>query len=327
MHIGYHASHEQFAPGKLIELVKRAEKAGFTAGMCSDHFKPWNNRQSESGFAWSWLGAALQGTSLPFGVVSAPGQRYHPAIIAQAAATLAEMFPDRFWIAVGSGQLMNEAITGDKWPTKKERNERLLKCVRIIRALWEGKTVTYQGHVRVEEAKLYSLPERPPLLLGAALTPETAAWVGEWADGLITVSAQEEQLSEMIKAFHSGGGKGKPMYMQMKISYALTEEEALKGAWEQWRSTILKSSVNTELRSPEVLDAAAEFVKPEDMRDYVHISSDINKYVNWIDKYTGMGFENIYAHNVNLDQQRFIDDFGKHVLPALQASRAVGAGK
>jgi coenzyme F420-dependent glucose-6-phosphate dehydrogenase len=327
MHIGYHASHEQFAPGRLIELVKAAEKAGFTAGMCSDHFKPWNNRQNESGFAWSWLGAALQGTSLPFGVVSAPGQRYHPAIIAQAAATLAEMFPDRFWIAVGSGQLMNESITGDRWPTKKERNERLLECVRIFRALWNGQTVTHHGRVRVEEAKLYSLPERPPLLFGAALTPETAAWVGEWADGLITVSAQEEQLNELIKAFHSGGGKGKPMYMQMKISYALTEEEALKGAWDQWRSTILKSSVNTELRSPEVLDAAAEFVKPEDMRDYVHISSDINKYVDWIDKYIGMGFENIYVHNVNLDQQSFIDDFGEHVLPALLTSRDVSAGK
>jgi coenzyme F420-dependent glucose-6-phosphate dehydrogenase len=327
MHIGYHASHEQFAPGKLLEHVKAAEKAGFTAAMCSDHFKPWNNRQNESGYAWSWLGAALEGTSLPFGVVSAPGQRYHPAIIAQAAATLAEMFPDRFWMAVGSGQLMNESITGDRWPTKKERNERLLECVRIIRDLWEGRTVTYHGHVHVEEAKLYSLPERAPLLFGAALTPETAEWVGEWADGLITVSAREEQLNEIIKAFRSGGGKGKPMYMQMKISYARSDEDALQGAWEQWRSTILKSSVNTELSSPEALVAAAEFVKPEDMRDYVHISSDINRFVNWIDRYIEMGFENIYVHNVNLDQKLVIEDFGEHVLPALLPARSVVVGK
>src|ERR671912_30728 len=123
--IGYHASHEQFTPGELIEYVVAAERAGFASVMSSDHFAPWSDAQGQSGFAWSWLGAALATTSLPFGVVNAPGQRYHPAIVAQASATLAVMFPDRFWIAVGSGQLLNEHITGDRWPAKPERNERL----------------------------------------------------------------------------------------------------------------------------------------------------------------------------------------------------------
>src|SRR5690606_28228959 len=170
---GYHASHEQFPPSALLDYVQRAEAAGFSAAMCSDHFMPWSETQAESGFAWSWLGAALQATQLPFGVVCAPGYRYHPAIIAQAAATLAEMYRDRFWIAVGSGERLNEHITGEAWPPKAERNARLRECADIMRALWAGETVTHRGLVHVEEAKLYSLPERPPLLVGAALSEET----------------------------------------------------------------------------------------------------------------------------------------------------------
>ena len=139
--IGFHASHEQIDPRSLLAAVQAAEAAGFQAAMCSDHFSPWSARQGESGFAWSWLGAALQATSLSFGVVNAPGQRYHPAIIAQAAATLAQMFPDRFWVALGSGEAMNEHITGERWPAKSVRNARLRECVDIMRALFAGETV------------------------------------------------------------------------------------------------------------------------------------------------------------------------------------------
>ncbi|MEW5744611.1 MAG: TIGR03885 family FMN-dependent LLM class oxidoreductase [Nitrospirota bacterium] len=320
--IGFHASHEQFKPGRLLELARMAEAAGFAAAMCSDHFYPWNPRQGESGFAWSWLGAALQATSLPFGVVCAPGQRYHPAIIAQAAATLAEMFPDRFWVAIGSGQLLNEAITGDRWPPKAERNERLLECAGIMRALWAGETVTHYGLVAVEEAKLYTRPPNPPLLIGAAITPETAAWVGGWADGLITVSKPGDELNKVIEAFRNGGGEGKPMFLQMQISYAATEEEALHGAWDQWRSTILDSAAHTELRSPEIMDAAAQFVTPEDMHGHVQISSDISRHREWLQEYLDLGFDHLYVHNVNRDQERFIEEFGTHVLPALSGSGA-----
>jgi coenzyme F420-dependent glucose-6-phosphate dehydrogenase len=123
--VGYHASHEQVAPSALLAAVQDAEAAGFSRAMCSDHFSPWSRRQGESGFAWSWLGAALQATRLPFGVVTAPGQRYHPAVTAQAAATLAELFPDRFWMALGTGEFSNEHITGARWPNKAERNARL----------------------------------------------------------------------------------------------------------------------------------------------------------------------------------------------------------
>src|ERR671912_419494 len=125
--IGFHASHEQIHPAVLLDAVRVAEQVGFTAAMCSDHFQPWSERQGHSGFAWSWLGAALAVTPMSFGTVCAPGQRYHPAVVAQAAATLAEMYPGRFWLAVGSGEALNESITGQSWPPKPERNARLLE--------------------------------------------------------------------------------------------------------------------------------------------------------------------------------------------------------
>src|SRR3954471_20378122 len=146
--IGYHCSHEQFPPSELLSLASLAHRVGFRAAMSSDHFNPWSERQGQSGFAWSWLGAAMQATRLPFGVVNAPGQRYHPAIIAQAAATLAEMFPGRFWMALGTGQALNEHITGDRWIPKPERRARLKESVDVIRALFAGEEVEHnpQGH-------------------------------------------------------------------------------------------------------------------------------------------------------------------------------------
>ena len=150
--VGFHASHEQLSPAALLTAVQAAEAAGFQAAMCSDHLAPWSERQGESGHAWSWLGAAMQATSLPFGVVTAPGQRYHPAITAQAIATLGDLFPGRFWAALGSGEALNEHVTGDPWPSKADRDARLLECVEVIRALLRGEEVTHDGLVRVDRA-------------------------------------------------------------------------------------------------------------------------------------------------------------------------------
>ncbi len=317
---GYHASHEQFKPSALLEYAQAAEKAGFNAGLSSDHFYPWSDRQGESGYAWSWLGAALQATSLSFGVVCAPGQRYHPAIIAQAAATLAEMFPNRFWVALGSGQALNEQITGEGWPAKAERNERLRECVDVIRALWAGETVTHYGLVQVEEAKLYTRPEVPPRIIGAAITPATAEWVGGWADGLITISHPYDKLREVVEAFRQGGGEGKPMYLKVQLSYAQDEEQALQGAYDQWRTNIFKSLVLSDLRLPKQFDAAAEFVKPEDMYEYVRISAEPEQHIEWLQKDLELGFSELYLHNVNREQQGFIEAFGEKVLPALKGT-------
>lgn len=316
---GYHASHEQFTPRDLLKYVQLAEKAGFDAAMCSDHFTPWSERQGQSGFAWSWLGAALQATKrLSFGMVNAPGQRYHPAIIAQAAATLVEMFPGRLWCAFGSGQLMNEHITGQAWMSKADRNVRLKECVDVMRALWRGETVSFDSkHIHVDEAKLYTRPPEMPLVIGAAITPETAEWVAGWADGIITTYKPAEKQREFIEAFWRGGGEGKPMFLQAQTSYALSDEEALAGAHDQWRTNILPSRVLTELRMPNQFDALGELITPEHLHGRIRISSDIQQHIAWLQEDVALGFERIYIHNVNRDQQRFIETFGEKVLPAL----------
>ncbi|MDO6390877.1 TIGR03885 family FMN-dependent LLM class oxidoreductase [Pontibacter sp. BT731] len=317
LRIGYHASHEQFKPSELLKFVQQAEQAGFNAAMSSDHFAPWSLDQGESGFAWSWLGAAMQATKLPFGIVNAPGQRYHPAIIAQAAATLAEMFPERFWVAMGSGQYINEQITGEHWPVKQDRNNRLKECVDIIRALWDGETVTHHGLVTVEEAKLYTRAKVAPNIIGAAITEETAEWVGGWADGLITVSKPPKELKKMVDAFHRGGGEGKPMYLKVQLSYDKDEKKALQGAHDQWRSNIFPSAVLSDLRTAKQLEQTAMFVREEDLREHVRISSDPNQHVEWLQQDLDLGFSQLILHNVNLEQERFIEVFGDKVVPQL----------
>jgi len=316
--VGFHASHEQFRPDRLLRLVRAAEAAGFDAAMCSDHWAPWSDEQGESGFAWSWLGAALQATSLPIGVVNAPGQRYHPAIIAQATATLNVMFPDRFWIAIGSGQLLNEHITGGAWPTKAVRNKRLREAADIMRRLWAGETVTHQGHLTISEATLWTRPEQPPLLVGAAVTPSTAAWVAQWADALITVVQPGEQLDAVVEAFRTNGGEGKPMYLQVHLAWAPTEKEARGAAFAQWRQNCLDNSVMTALAHPSQISAAATHVTPSDLDGAVRISADLGRHVEWLKGDLARGFDAIYLHEVGPEQERFVETFGRDVLSRLR---------
>jgi probable non-F420 flavinoid oxidoreductase len=313
--IGYHASHEQFRPDELLKYVALAEKAGFTSINSSDHFHPWSERQGQSGFSFAWLGAAMATSNLPFGVVCAPGQRYHPTIVAQAAATLAQMFPQRFWMAVGSGEALNESITGERWLDKPDRNQRLLECTDIMKRLFNGETVTHHGMVTVEGAKLYTRPQHQPLLVGAAVTAKTARWMGSWADGLITVHQPFNDLKKVVEGFRENGGEGKPVYLKVQLSYAATDEEALKGAHDQWRTNIFSGTVLGDLSRVEQFDALGEFVQPEEMHGMVRISSKIQKHIDWIKQDMELGFDKIILHNVNREQERFINDFGEKFLP------------
>lgn len=319
--IGCQASHEQFKPSDLLKYVQMAEEAGFSRILSSDHFNPWSERQGESGFAWSWLGAAMQATpNLSYRIVNAPGQRYHPAIIAQAAATLAEMFPNRFWLTVGSGQALNEHITGEKWPCKRDRNARLKECVDIIRALWRGETVTHQGLVTVEEAKLYTRPEVAPLVIGAAVTSKTAGWLASWADGLITISQPIDKLREVVNEFRSNGGDGKPMILKVQLSYMRDENLARQQAHEQWRNNIFDNVLMTDIKTPEQFDAAGQFVKPDELDPFVHISANPQQHIEWLQEYVDLGFDELILHNVNPEQEQFIKDFGEQVLPVFARS-------
>jgi probable non-F420 flavinoid oxidoreductase len=315
--IGFHASHEQIAPGELLAAVSRAEDAGFQAAMCSDHLAPWSERQGHSGHAWSWLGAALHATTLPFGVVTAPGQRYHPAVTAQAIATLADMFPDRFWAALGSGEAMNEHVTGEQWPAKPVRDDRLLECVEVIRALLAGEEVTHHGLVTVDRARVWSLPETPPQLFGAAVSAETARRVGGWADGLITVNQPTETLRRVLESFREGGGEGKPAALQIHLSWAEDEDTALDIAHEQWRTNVFGGALAWELETPDQFDAAAAHVRPEDVEAAVLVSADPGRHVDWLAELADLGFDSLYLHHVGRQQDRFVDVFGEKVLPEL----------
>ena len=316
--IGLHCSHEQIPPSRLLKHVKEAEAAGFRAAMSSDHFSPWSERQGESGFAWSFLGAALEATELPFGVVNAPGQRYHPAIVAQAAATLCELFPGRLWVALGTGEASNEHITGDGWPGKEERTARLRECVDVLRALFDGETVDHRGLVTVDRARLWTLPEEPPKLVGAAVTPETARWCAGWADGLVTVNQPRERLERVIAAFREGGGEGKPIRLQVHLSWAEDEDEALRIAHDQWRTNVFGPPLSWDLETVEQFDEAAALVRPEDLRETVLVSADTGRHTVWLHELAGLGFDQLHLHHVGQDLGPFIHAFGERVLPELQ---------
>ena len=315
--IGYHASHEQFTPRHLLDLVGRAEAAGFQAAMCSDHFHPWSDAQGQSGHAWCWLGAAMATTRLPFGVVNAPGARYHPAVVAQAVATLSQMFEGRFWLAVGSGEALNEAITGERWPAKDRRNRRLQESVQVMRALWRGECVTHRGEVVVEQARLYTRPRAMPQVFIAALSEETARWAAPWADGLITISQPHESLRRIVDAFRDSGGDGKPIRLQVKLAYAETDAAARAGAWEQWRTNVFSEGIPSDLRTPADYEAAARYVRPEDVERLVRVSSDASRHRAWLQEDLALGFDELQLHNVHPGQERFIDDFGARVLHGL----------
>jgi probable non-F420 flavinoid oxidoreductase len=313
--VGFHASHEQLSPRRLLTAVQAAEAAGFQGAMCSDHLAPWSERQGHSGFAWAWLGAALQATTMKFGVVSAPGQRYHPAVSAQAIATLGDMFPGRFWAALGSGEALNEHVTGDRWPSKPDRDARLLECVHVIRALLRGEEVSHIGRVHVDRARVWTLSSTPPLLFGAAVSEETARVAGGWADGLITVNQPADVLKRVIDAFREGGGEGKPVSVQVHLSWAEDEDTALAIAHDQWRTSALGPELAWNLELPAQFDEATRFARPDDIRGPVLVSADPSRHAAWLIELSELGADALYLHHVGKEQEVFIDMFGEKVLP------------
>jgi coenzyme F420-dependent glucose-6-phosphate dehydrogenase len=315
--LGYHCSHEQHPPSTLLRHARQAEAAGFTAAMCSDHFHPWIERQGHSGYTWSWLGAALQATRLSFGTVTAPGQRYHPAIVAQAAATLAEMYPGRFWVALGSGEALNESMTGLPWPDKEARQQRLRECADVMRALWAGETVTHRGLVRVEHARLYSRPAQPPMLFVAALSPETARRVAPWADGLITVAGPRDDMRRIVDAFRDGGGERAPLALQVPIAYADSDEQSRRIACEHWAQAGLDGRDLADLPDPQAFERAIAHCSPDTILQRVRASADAERQAAWLQEDVAMGFTRIYLHNVNPDQQPFFDGCAQRLLRAV----------
>jgi coenzyme F420-dependent glucose-6-phosphate dehydrogenase len=314
--IGFHASHEQFAPSRLLALCQRAQAAGFGVLKCSDHFHPWSERQGQSGFSWAWLGAAMQACDLPFGTIAAPGYRTHPAVLAQAAATLAEMFPGRFWLALGSGEAVNEAITGLPWPEKAERNARLAECAGIIRALFAGEEVTHRGRVTVTGARLYTRPTTPLPLYAAAVSTKTAAEVAGWADGLLTVGGKAENVKKVLDAFRANGGAGKPVHIQHALSWAPDRATAMAEAMHQWRHAVLGGEAMWDLRRPSDFDAASDAASEAALAERLPISEDLGRHAADIADLLALD-ATVHLHCIGRNQEAFIDTFGDKVLPSL----------
>ena len=340
--VGFHNSHEQVHPSALLAATRYAQERGFDAAMCSDHWAPWQSTQGHSGFAWTWLGSALASTSLPFGVVNAPGQRYHPAIIAQAAATLAAMYPGRFWVALGSGENMNEHITGDGWLPKHVRDARLVECVEVIRALLDGEEVTHDGLVKVDRAKLWTLPDVKPLLIGPAVSATTARNHARWADGLVTVNQPVEALRRVVGEYRDAGGRGE-ISLQVHVSFAPTDAEALRLAREQWAGNAIGPPVAWDLDTPEAFDAIADKVSDEVIRGSVLVEHDPQRLADRLVELAQVGFDAVYLHQVATDVQpadekhpdaeptatprsasleAFVDVAAEHLLPVLKEVRA-----
>lgn len=342
--VGFHNSHEQVHPSALLAATQHAQEAGFDAAMCSDHWAPWGTGQGHSGAAWPWLGAALATTRLPLGVVNAPGQRYHPAVIAQQAATLAAMFPGRFWVALGSGENMNEHITGDPWPPKAERDARLRECVQVIRALLDGEEVTHHGLVDVDRAQLWTVPDVKPRLVGPAVTPETARAHAGWADGLVTVNQAPDVLRRVVGEYRDAGGRGQ-IALQVHISYATDPDEALRLAREQWAGNAIGSPHTWDLAMPAEFDARAADVTDDDLRTSVLVEHEPARLLDRLTELVGIGFDAVYLHQVATDVRAshgkhgeatatstaapssldsFIDMAAEHLLPTLGALEPAG---
>jgi coenzyme F420-dependent glucose-6-phosphate dehydrogenase len=322
--LGYAASFEQFHPTDLLNYSKQAEKAGFGAVMASDHFHPWVPSQGQSAFVWAWMGALGAQTNLRFGTgVTPPGYRYHPAVIAQAAATLEAMYPGRFYLGLGAGEALNEHIVGDYWPEAPVRLERLMEAIEIIQALFTGKVIKHRGaHFNVESAKLYTLPSAPPPIYVATSGPIMAQRTGKFTDGIITVGAADEKIKGLLDRYEKGAREaGKdpammPRILQVKISYAATEEESIEAAMKEWPNGGMNFP-KADIRNPEDFEAMSKLVRPENYKNRVLTDPDLTAHVEYLQHFIDLGFDEIYIHNVGRNQEAFIDAYGKEVAPKL----------
>jgi coenzyme F420-dependent glucose-6-phosphate dehydrogenase len=319
----YHVSQEQYTPSDLLQFVCAAEQAGFDGAFTSDHLQPWAPQQGHSGFSWAWLGAALQSTRrLKFGTITIPGGwRYQPVVVAQAIATLGEMFPGRLpWVALGSGEAVNERATGLPWPSKQERNERLQSASGAIQTLLAGDRVSCEGPPAVLDARLWCHAPHPTQLMGAATSVDTARWLGSWANGLLTTAPDIESLTNIVNAFREGGGEGKPIHIKVDISWAPDEALALAQAHANWRFNGASGNANSNFTQPEHFDAATVSTPLQDIRKRVFVSSRVSDHIDHILACKAVGVESVNIHNVGLNQSDFIDVFGAQVLPALRSA-------
>ena len=313
--IGYTLSSEEHRANDLIDDAVKAEETGFAFASISDHFHPWMDSQGHSPFVWSVLGGIAARTSkIPIMTGVTPlSLHYHPTIIAQAVATVADMMPGRFSFGVGTGEALNEHITGDTWPPVSIRQEMLEESLEIIRELWEGNYTTVEGaYYSVHNAKLYTLPEQLPKVIVSATGPESATIAAEIGDALVSTSPNKE----VVDAFHAAGGTDKPVYGQIHLCYDEDEEKARQTAFELWGHSLLGGQASQELSIPKhYQEAIQSFATPDLVAESISCGPDVSKIHQEIQTYIDAGFTHVYLHQIGENQQAFFDIAKSEILP------------
>ncbi len=312
MRIGYFLSCEEYTPAELVEQAKAAEEAGFTGLWISDHFHPWNNEQGNSPFVWSVIGAISQVCDLPVTTaVTCPMVRTHPAIIAQAAATSAEMLGGKFILGVGSGEALNEHILGDAWPSADVRLEMLEEAVWLIRELWTGEVITTEGkYYKVDHARIYNLPETPPDIYVSGFGPKATELAARIGDGFINTSPDDL----LLKKFKEDSD-GKPAQAGAKVAYAPTAEEGWGHAYRLWPNAGLPGEMAQILPTPEHFQQATQLVTEEMTKESVVAGNDPDQHLEQIQQYADAGFDELYIANMGPHYREMISFYGDLVLP------------
>jgi G6PDH family F420-dependent oxidoreductase len=314
--IGYFLSCEQFGPKELVDQAKRAEAAGFEALWISDHFHPWNDEQGESPFVWGVIGALSEATSLPVSTaVTCPTVRIHPAIIAQAAATAAVQHGGRFVLGVGSGEALNEHVLADRWPAVGVRLEMLEEAIAVMRLLHTGKEVSHHGpHYEVQEACIYTLPERPVPIYVSGFGPQAAELAGHIGDGYCLAMPD----ADLVKAFRDSGGNDKPVQAGTKVSWARDREAGLDVAHRLWANEGLPGQLAQTLPRPRDFADAMTLVPRDTVAESVACGPDADEHAAQVRTYLAAGVDEVYVQQIGPDMDGFFATWQHDVLPQLR---------
>ena len=316
MKIGFKLIAETFDPKEIVRQAVEAERAGFDFVEVSDHYHPWLYSHGHSGFAWSMLAAiAVQTETLELATgVTCPSFRYHPAIIAQAAATTQILSDGRFTLGVGSGERLNEHVVGDAWPNVDVRQQRLREALEIIRLLWSGGYQSYAGkHLRLDDARVFDLPDELPLIAVATGGERASALAAELGDGLFAT----EPLPELLEAYTDAGGHG-PRYVEVPTAWATDEQTAATSAHEQFRFGITGWKVQAELPNPINFEAATQFVTVDDMREVFALGPDVDRHVEVFGRFADAGFDHLALVNAGPDVDGYFEFFANELGPRLR---------
>ncbi len=316
MRLGYFLSCEEFDPHELVRQATMAERAGFECLWISDHFHPWLEEQGNSPFVWSVIGALSQVTSLPITTaITCPTMRIHPAVLAQASATAAVQCSGGFALGVGSGEALNEHITGQRWPPVDVRLSMLAEACEVIRKLHTGEEITHRGeYYTVENARVHTLPEQHIPLHVAGFGSRAARMAGELGDGFCTMLPD----SGLVRAFHSAGGEGKPAQAGMKVCWADTEQQGADTARRLWSSELLPGTLPQMLPTPRDFASATGLVTEDMVAEHFPCGSDPQRVLDAVREFDDAGFDELYLQQIGPEQDRFFEAFSQHLAPRLQ---------